>query len=194
MLVEGGSEEFELVVASGMQGVDAAQVVGFTTKVYTTKTGETVPTMVSQCTDRSNPEDSFLVDVLLECVQRTGVKAGDELFTAYRQCASGKKGGSRLTRRVLQRKEVADGIKDGSEGAGLPRENFSAHSLLKTHATSKASGGSGAVDLNRAAGSKSRADHYDFSNAVGSGSSARPKRLKKNQLQALLPATRKQGG
>ena len=33
VLVEGGSEEFELVVASGMQGVDAAQVVGFTTKV-----------------------------------------------------------------------------------------------------------------------------------------------------------------
>jgi hypothetical protein len=200
--VEGDDDE--QVTASAMRGVDASRVVGFTTKVYTTKTGATAPTQVSQYTNRDTPEDSHLIDVLVECVQRTGVKEGDELFTVYRSYAPSRKskGGKKaksegkVTRRVLQRKDVADSIKAGCEAAGLSRANFSTHSLRKTHATETgAPSSASAVDLNWAApkprANRSRANHYQFAAAAGSGAAVKPSRVSKKQLKAMLPATKK---
>ena len=191
--VEGGAADN--VVASAMRGVDAKDVEGFTTKVYTTKTGESKPTMVSQYTDRTTAEGDTLVDVLVECVQRTGVKEDDELFTAYRQCPSGKTGGVRTTRRVLQRKDVVDSIKNGCKAAGMQPENFSSHSLRKKHATDNAVGGSSSgegVDLNWAVpkGGRggSRKYHYDYSQAAGIGAAVTTRRMTKAHLQSLLPA------
>ena len=188
------------VLAHAMRGEDVARVRGFTTKVYTTKTGETVPTLVSQYTDRSTAEDSHLVDVLTECVQRTGLKEGDELFTVYRKYSYTRKGArkatQRETRRVLQRKDVAGFIKDGSEAVGLSRKNFSTHSLRKTHATATTGGEAGSAlagDLNWAEpggrrSNSTRSGHYDFSGAVGAGARGRSNRVTKAQLVSLMPA------
>ena len=189
------------VLATVMQGVEAGRVRGFTTKVYTTKTGESAPTLVSQYTGRGAGEDSHLVDVLTECVQRSGVKDGDELFTIYRKCAraGSKKLPQRETRKVLQRKDVAGFIKDGSEAVGLTRKNFSTHSLRKTHATQTAPGGGGSVltgDLNWAEPgggrvNSTRAAVYDYSAATGKRTRGSGVSLTKDQLVSILPVRKR---
>ena len=158
------------------------EVVGFTSMVYTHKMGEVRTAQRAKQTNRAHsPEQSALVDLVLEYAQQARLQPDDPFFTVYRSRLPGDK----VHRKLLRRKDITNAIKAACETVGLPPERFASSSLRKTNGTKSGlddDPNAHTVAAFRAgwstdAGGRSRtmAGHYDYSGTRKRARSSSPR-------------------
>ena len=149
--------------------IQPEDVRGFTSMVYTHKRGEVKPAQRAKHTDRTeSPEQSALVDLMLEYAQQARLQPDDPFFTVYRS----RPPGVLVHRKVLRRRDISEAIKTACISVGLPPESFASSSLRKTAATKSgldsdpdahAAAANRAIWATNAGGrSSTMAAHYDF--------------------------------
>ena len=138
---------------------------------------------------RRSPEESEFLDDLASWIIHSGATGQDEVFS-YR-----KKDGSLVH---LTGRAVREEIKETCASNGLPPDYFSAHSLRKGAITHMRAQGATEDDRrdrgNYAAGSTVMNNVYDYATGLGpraSNSLEGGHRLDKNDLQRMVPPTRK---